>query len=140
MKKKRSGVREIHTENAILDYLALRQVFAWKARTVGTWDQKRSVFRARSRRYMVGISDIVGIYRGKPLAIEVKTGNGYLRPDQKKFLHRFNEAGGIAIVARSVEEVAECLDEVDRELNYDTKHVHSVTPGGENLVPGVGSK
>ena len=72
---KRSGVRELDIENGIIDYLRLRQVFAWKAKTIGTWDNNKSIYRRTSKRYMKGICDIIGIYKGKPLGVEVKTGN-----------------------------------------------------------------
>jgi Holliday junction resolvase len=52
-----------------------------------------------------GVSDIIGIYRGKFLAIEVKTERGKLTDAQRAFLDRVNREGGIAFVARSVEDV-----------------------------------
>ena len=134
--RKPSGVREIHIENSILDYLMIRQIFCWKARTVGTWDVNKSVFRRRSKRYMVGVADIVGIYKGVPLAIEVKTGNGYLRPDQKAFITRFIEEGGLAFVARGPEDVEARLAEFDA-LKDNAKHVASVPVGGKDLVSGA---
>jgi penicillin-binding protein-related factor A (putative recombinase) len=52
-----------------------------------------------------GVADIIGIYRGKPMAIEVKKPGGRLSDDQAKFLKRWAEEGGIAIVAYSVDAV-----------------------------------
>lgn len=54
---------------------------------------------------MKGVADILGIYQGKPLAIEVKSKKGRLSEFQKTFLIRFHAQGGIAIVARSVDDV-----------------------------------
>jgi len=54
---------------------------------------------------MVGIADITGIFRGQPLAIEVKSDKGRVSDAQEIFLQRFNEEGGIAFVARSIEDV-----------------------------------
>jgi hypothetical protein len=42
-------------ENAILDYLALRNVFAWKIKSVGTFDPVEKKFRRPSKRYMKGV-------------------------------------------------------------------------------------
>ncbi len=50
-----------------------------------------------------GISDILGIYKGRLLAIEVKAGKGRLTPQQAKFLKRVNSEGGIGIVCYSVD-------------------------------------
>lgn len=56
---------------------------------------------------MAGISDLIGIYKGRFVAIEVKT------PDNKKgttklqdwFIEQVNSCGGLGFVARSVEEI-----------------------------------
>jgi hypothetical protein len=39
------------------------------------------------------------------LAIEVKRPRGRVTPEQQQFIDMINEAGGLAFVARSVEEV-----------------------------------
>ncbi len=56
-----------------------------------------------------GISDIIGIYQGRFLAIEVKTPKGKLTDSQRAFIQRVNREGGIAFVARSVEDVIKHL-------------------------------
>ena len=56
-----------------------------------------------------GVADIIGIYNGRPLAIEVKTVRGKLSEHQERFLTRWRNEGGIAIVARSVEDVEQGL-------------------------------
>lgn len=52
-----------------------------------------------------GKSDILGIYKGKFLAIEVKRPSGRLSLDQELFLEEVKKHGGIAIIARSVEDL-----------------------------------
>lgn len=56
-----------------------------------------------------GIADILGVQRGtgKMLAIEVKTPTGRTSPQQEAFLARVNAMGGIGLVAKCVEDVAE---------------------------------
>lgn len=56
-----------------------------------------------------GISDIIGIYQGRPLAIEIKTDRGRLSEYQEKFIERWRAAGGIGIVARSPGDVIKAL-------------------------------
>ena len=59
-----------------------------------------------------GVADIIGIYKCRPLAIEVKTFKGKLSYHQDRFLATWKREGGIAIVARSVEDVENGLKEV----------------------------
>lgn len=55
----------------------------------------------------VGSSDILGVMSdGRLLAIEVKSAKGRLTKHQKAFIDGVNHAGGVAIVARSIEDVA----------------------------------
>lgn len=63
---------------------------------------------------MAGISDLIGIYKGRFVAIEVKL------PENKKgttklqdwFIGRINMCGGIGCVARSVEEALSKIGEI----------------------------
>jgi len=53
-----------------------------------------------------GMSDILGMLKGGQLfAIECKTRTGKIMPHQQDFLDLINEGGGLAFVARSVEDV-----------------------------------
>lgn len=105
--------KESAIEKQILSWLKLKSIMAWKIKTTGTWDPNRGQFRKPSPWYRVGVADILGIYKGKPLAIEVKAAKGRLSPAQDNFLEEFKENGGIAFVARSVEDVELHLKQVD---------------------------
>lgn len=61
----------------------------------------------------VGSCDIVGIQRdtGRFFGVEVKTKTGRISPEQKKFIEIVNQRGGIAGVARSVEDAIELLSQ-----------------------------
>ena len=48
-----------------------------------------------------GVGDIMGAYRGRPVAIETKVPRGTLRPTQRRFRDAWTAAGGVYIVARS---------------------------------------
>jgi hypothetical protein len=59
-----------------------------------------------------GGSDIIGIAPdGRFLAVEVKTTLGRIRPEQTIFLDVVRKAGGIAGVARSVEEALQLIQQ-----------------------------
>lgn len=67
--------------------------------------------RGNSRYQRNGIADLIGIWKGLPLAIEVKSDVGVISPEQKKFICEFIQNGGIGIVARSLAEVKKSLGE-----------------------------
>lgn len=63
-----------------------------------------------------GMPDILGIWKGRMLGIEVKTETGRVSDDQRKFIDRINSEGGIAFVARSVDDVIASLEVKGRFL------------------------
>lgn len=102
--------------NEILDYLFRNRILAWRNNTTGLYDPRTGVFRPAHKR---GISDILGIIPtnssktpvlGRFLAIEVKTPNDKLSPDQKRFLEEVNSFGGLSIVARSLDDVINSIN------------------------------
>lgn len=103
-------------KNAICEYLCfVKGCMFWINSSTGIYDPKKGIFRCnRSRFQKKGTADILGIYKGKPFAIEVKTKSGKLSVDQRRFLKEFESFGGIAIVARSVDDVIKELKNVDQ--------------------------
>jgi len=61
-----------------------------------------------------GISDIIGCHQGRMVAIEIKAPRGTVSPFQQAFLDSVVAAGGIAFVARSIDDVIEGLGLQDR--------------------------
>jgi hypothetical protein len=88
----------------ICQWLELHRIFFWI--------QVQNPGKYRSRHIKRGICDLMGIFRGKPLAIEVKAPGGRVSPEQEKFIEEFRREGGIAFTAKSVEEVEKQLKEV----------------------------
>jgi hypothetical protein len=100
---------ETDIQKSILAYLSLFGFF-WKARTTGLWDAKRKIFRTSM---MKGVSDIVGVLRGgRFMSVEVKRPGHEPTPHQILFMQRVRAAGGIAIVASSVENVSHILQQL----------------------------
>lgn len=105
------GKLEKIVENDILRFLNMSGIFCWKNQSVGVYDPVKRVYRRSNNKFHInGTSDILGIFKGKPLAIEVKSSVGRATEEQKAFIEQFNLNGGIAFVARSV-------DDVRRELS-----------------------
>lgn len=124
-KSKRPGVRiasklplgtitESVIKRHIVTYLKFRGIFCWVQMNVGIYDASQGKYRALNQFGAIkGVADILGIYNGRPLAIEVKTTRGVVSEFQKDFLIRFQAAGGISFVARSVDDVVKKLELVD---------------------------
>jgi penicillin-binding protein-related factor A (putative recombinase) len=103
---------EKEIETSILQYLEhLPGCFAWKSNTVGVFDPAKRVYRKSKNKFAInGVSDILGIYHGRFLAIEVKRPSNKERPEhQVQFIQNILKQGGIAFFATSVEEVKEKL-------------------------------
>lgn len=103
-------------ENEILEYLAANNIFCWKIKTTGTFDPKTRGFRRTGKWYKKGVADILGIYKGKFLAIEVKVKGSYPAPNQRIFLQDVLNHGGVSFIARSIDDVKKHLGEVDEGL------------------------
>jgi RecB family endonuclease NucS len=81
----------------ILEYLELRRVYAWRNQTGR---------RGGVRFGKVGSSDILGVLDdGRALAIEVKSEKGKATQEQLIFLAEVAKRGGVAFIARSIEDV-----------------------------------
>lgn len=61
-----------------------------------------------------GIPDLICCYNGRFLAFEVKVDNNKASELQLAKILQINNAGGVAVVVRSVEEVIHVLNVVDR--------------------------
>ncbi len=70
-------IKESQIEAAILDYLnSLKDGFFWKNPSSGFFDGK--VMRKHSSKYAInGASDVIGVFRGRFCAFEVKTPKEY---------------------------------------------------------------
>ena len=99
--------KESQIQKTILDYLRYRKVFCWKQNTVGIYKQSTGSYIPSQS---VGAPDIFAVKNGKVFGIEVKTKTGKQSDNQKNFQQDFEKAGGIYLVARSIEDVQKhCL-------------------------------
>lgn len=114
---KKPKITEKTIEKQILIYLWSRRILCTKIDSTGIWDGKRQAFRKNTHNFKrKGVSDIIGIYQGRFLSIEVKSNTGKLSIDQKEWLKDVEFNGGIAFVARSVEDVVNGLSQIDHIL------------------------
>lgn len=72
------------------------------------WRQNTGVAQAGDRTVRFGIpgqADITGVAAGRRVEIEVKPPRGILRPEQRAFQKRVEDAGGVYLLARSLDDV-----------------------------------
>lgn len=92
----------------VFEYLCMcPEFFGWVQPNGGVYDPTRKAFRRLSGGQRKGVSDIIGLWNGQGLAVEIKTPTGRLSPEQKLFQSQFIEAGGLALVVRSVSEAVD---------------------------------
>jgi penicillin-binding protein-related factor A (putative recombinase) len=98
-------------ERAILTWLSYQpECKVWKNKSTGTYDPVRKAFRRSNDKFsQKGTSDILGIWQGRMLCIEVKSAKGRLSPEQRQFLHEMSSLGAFCMVARSLQDVVDAL-------------------------------
>jgi len=105
---------------AVLRYLAIDRRIAWAQRfNTGAIRIERRDAQGRPTHRFVrfafpGCSDILGqLASGHFLAVEVNRPSTKPTPEQAAFLAQVNTAGGLGLIARSVEDVQAALDAFD---------------------------
>lgn len=102
---------ESRIRNIICSWLTAKKAFIFIHDSVGIYDPKIKRFRRNTNPYRkIGVSDILGIWQKKFLAIECKAGKNKPTPAQEHFIREVNEKGGIAFVAYSLDDVIKELD------------------------------
>lgn len=98
-------------ENQILAYLSLLPgCYVWKNQSVGIFDPVKKIYRKSNNRFHInGVSDILGIYKGRMLCLEVKSKTGRLSEAQTLFLERMKSLGAITACVRSVDDALHAL-------------------------------
>lgn len=128
---------EMEIVNAIIQYIQLLGGVAIRINSGMRVIQDSNGSTRAFRGAPAGTSDIVAcLPGGKYAAIEVKTRRGKTTPAQDEFLQRVREAGGVGIVARSIEDVQAALEEarqggrgwgmIDAEPRWHRKHLEMV--------------
>lgn len=66
-----------------------------------------------------GSADLIGCYRGRFIALEIKTPNGRQSAEQRKFQRCVERNGGVYLIPRSVKHAVELIDAVRAGLAAD---------------------
>lgn len=92
---------------ACLEYLDYYGAYAFRVNNGAVYDPSRKCFRRMSG--TPGVADIIGIYGGNFLAVECKTAKGRQSDDQKAFEKAVKNKGGVYILARNLDDLADGL-------------------------------
>jgi Holliday junction resolvase len=119
---------EKQIENQILSFLNKKGFFVFKVQSTGIFDPTKGIYRKSfNPHHIKGVSDIIGIYNGVFIAIEVKKPyiskrtntikhrtqeelSKLASEDQRFFISKVRKNNGIAFIADSVTIVEEQLD------------------------------
>ena len=128
MKKIGLKKSELQIETEILQWLNMQEgVFAFKVETRGFYDSNKGFYRRNRNKFVLkGTSDILAVFKGRFLAIEVKTpinmrkfkGNpGEHELNQIAFLSAVTQKKGLSICASSLDEVINYIESVNLTVN-----------------------
>lgn len=107
-----TGIKENDVVSSIMDYLIARRIFAFRINNTPIYDPRGGgQFRRKGKYEMYGVADILGMFDGRMMAIEVKRPGGKPSDYQIEFLTKVRQYGGIAFVAYSIEDVIKNLNE-----------------------------
>ena len=97
--------RSLNLTGELSEKVITKQIMAWlKWNGFFVWKQWQGPMSKP------GVSDILGVLPdGRFLAVEVKTRKGRLTRHQEAFLAAVNQMGGLAFVARSLDDVVKVL-------------------------------
>ena len=98
---------EADIQLVICEYLALKRYFFWRQNNTPVFDSNRGQYRRMPKYAMYGIPDIILIYQGNFIGLEVKGKRGQQSDNQKEFERRCKRVGGYYYVVRSLEDVKE---------------------------------
>ena len=116
-------MKESEIQKQILDWLKLQSGgFFFRTNNIGVPLHGESGGYRPSP--VKGLADIIGVFKGHFIAIEVKTRKGKLTANQIEFLNNVIGGGGHAIVARSLETVIDYITHIDKvELKKDDRQL-----------------
>lgn len=112
-KTAKSGPSETQIQAAILDWLRWHKIHAWRCQAVPVPVRRGNaiVGLRRANPETIGIPDILGVYKGRLFAVEVKTAVGRLRPEQIEWKEKLESNGALWTIARSVDDIAAFIKE-----------------------------
>lgn len=100
MTARKYALLEKDIQRTILDWLRIHRIFCWRNNSGG--------FTKLGHHYKFGLPgspDIFAVHKGTCYGIEVKAAEGLQSRQQIVFQKEFEDAGGVYVLARSIEDV-----------------------------------
>lgn len=102
-------IKESTIQKRVMDYLKMCDVFHWRSPNITVRRRKNILTR--------GVADIIALYKGVLLSIEVKKPDGIVSEEQKKFAENVSKNGGVNVIAYSVQDVRSALLDIDQRTS-----------------------
>lgn len=84
-------MKEIEIQHTICEYLERKKHFFSRINNTPIYDPKRKVFRKMPKWTLKGFPDIMVLWNGFPVFLEIKNDKGRQSPEQKEFQRRCEE-------------------------------------------------
>ncbi len=97
--------KESEIQRGICEYLFAKGYFFTRMNNTPIFDPTRKRFRAMTKYALKGFPDILVLYKGKAIGIEVKTDTGKLSKEQRSLSDQWVNNGGAYFIARSIDDV-----------------------------------
>jgi hypothetical protein len=110
----KSNTPEKDIQMSICDYLAYKRFFFWRQNVNPIFDKKNGTFRRMPSYSKTGVPDIILIYKGKFVGLEVKNEKGKQQQSQLDFEKLCKSNGGYYKVVRSVGDVEQFIENIKK--------------------------
>lgn len=96
--------------DAVIKYFKLNGGIAYRINTMGVFDKAKGTFRTSGMKK--GLPDVIGIYKGKFIGVEIKIGKDRQSEDQKDREQEIKSNGGLYYIAVEFDQIKPILDVV----------------------------
>lgn len=99
------ATKEVDIQRTVCDYLARKKHFFSRINNTPIYDPVGKFFRALPKYTLKGFPDVLVLWKGYPVFLEIKTTKGKQSPEQIEFQARCKEQGIEYWVIRKLEDV-----------------------------------
>ena len=112
MSKENNSAEHTRLVSDAVDFLRKQPEGFFKKNATGVAKHRGNIYRYG----YPGSPDIEGVFRGRSIGIECKTGSGRLNSNQKRYKPVFEQNGGLYFVARCYGDVLTLYDELVQKI------------------------
>jgi penicillin-binding protein-related factor A (putative recombinase) len=106
---------EAQLQKIIIEYINItKKGMFWRNNNVGVFDRQTGAYRMTNQKK--GVPDIIGVYRGYFIGIEVKSIKGKMSEHQLDFKRQFERNGGVYYMANDFDKFKNWFDNTTKCL------------------------